>query len=129
MEISEHQTYSTRCPFLKSSWNDGDYDGNLDYRETWIPGTRWEQDGDDLLKCADGEGIVRYTVKQIVPVKGYATRVFYTTTYVDPEGKGFGKNRLKIATATVFKRYVAAPSDYVINDNDFILPFEDAENA
>lgn len=91
------------------------YDGSGDNEFlSWKPGFEFE-----ARTCAElepypvfhGWGKVVYTVISYHKLpKPYPARVFYTRKFVDPDGKEFGKNGLKIKSVGNFKSMVKAKS-------------------
>lgn len=70
----------------------------------WTPGFRaaFSPPGDARPVC-DGYGEVIYTVVDyhILP-KPYPARVFYTRQFKDPDGKVFGKSKLRVTPVYTF---------------------------
>ena len=95
------EQYEVPFPFhLKDfpSWND---DGHT-MIQTFTPGIRMVQVGvDDVEAIADGMG------KMVLTVVRHRTRVFYTRQWVDPNGKHFGKSKLRVTTQAAFTRMVS----------------------
>lgn len=76
----------------------------------WRPGTRVEYGGDgdpsynDEEWQADGMGHMLITEYQTVKVPGYVERTFYSRAWRDPDGREFGKKKLRITATPAFKR-------------------------
>lgn len=105
-EFAAGQEFRNKYPFIRDTY--GEYDGE-DFVEvaTWRPGCRYEACGyygDDSEAVADGDGCQILTVVSVHKPGSYPARVFYTVTWVDPEGRPFGKGKLHIATIEKFRR-------------------------
>lgn len=84
--------------------SDGSYAG-YDVEDTWVPGTRREMaDMERVDLTADGLGTMTLTVVSVHKPGKYPTRVFYTRRFTDPDGKTFGKGRLRITTKSAFNQ-------------------------
>lgn len=72
--------------------------------ETWRPGTRFEDTtGQGDVECyADGMGRMLVTVVSEHKPGKFPTRVFFTRQWEDPDGKRFGKSKLRISTRHAF---------------------------
>lgn len=96
--------FSVRYPFVREVITRFDEEG-YNEAETWNPGVRWEDAGpEDRGALADGEGWMRLLVVDVFKPGRFPTRVFYTRSFVDPDGREFGKGRLLIATLEKFRR-------------------------
>lgn len=107
-EITAGSVFEVVYPFVRETYSK--FDGE-DYIEapTWKPGCRYEeyQSGYqelDTKAVADGMGKQILTVVDVHKPGEYPTRVFYTTTWISPDGKAFGKGKLKMTTVSAFKR-------------------------
>lgn len=106
-------TLSAPYPFVREtvSLPDACEDGfgSIDV-ETWRPGTRVESKErrgpyyEDEFVCyaADGVGQMELSVVSVHRPGKYPTRVFFTRQWVDPDGKRFGKKKLRMTTVTAF---------------------------
>lgn len=96
MEIKAGNEYRVKFPFYRKKVL-GD--------TLWAPGCA-EQflEPDSWEKVADGEGELILTVVDVHKPASYPTRVFFTRSWVDPDGVAFSKNKLHIATLATFKR-------------------------
>lgn len=76
----------------------------------WRPGTRMESRGlrapyyeEEIIDClADGMGQIELTAISIHRPGKFPTRVFFTRHWIDPDGKRFGKNKLRMTTVNAF---------------------------
>lgn len=67
--------------------------------------TEYFYDNIDVKSVAHGMGFQIITVVSIHdPGRPYHPRVFFTVLWQDPDGKVFGKTRLRIATYQEFRR-------------------------
>lgn len=84
-----------------------DYDGSRSYEtDTWAPGVYTQMiPPDDCEWVADAIGHQVLTVVSThKPGPRYPTRVFYTRQWRDPDGKTFGKTKLRILSEPAFNR-------------------------
>jgi hypothetical protein len=73
---------------------------------TWKPGAELGADEYEEWCVADGVGEVVYNVIAVFKPGSFPTRVFYTRNWIDPDGKRFGKNKLRITTAHHFRTLI-----------------------
>ena len=94
-------------PFTKSDFET--YDGNGPVTvKTWRPGISMESTGyGDVDIWADSEGEMVLTVVATFKPGRFPTRVFYQRSFIDPDGRLFGKTRLLISTLEKFRRISA----------------------
>lgn len=104
MDITAGQEFRVKFPFVADVFSGHDVDGPYQ-EDTWRPGVRSiDVYPDDSEFVADAEGEMILTVVDIYKPGKYPERVFYTRSWVDPDGKEFGKGKLFIATTPTFKR-------------------------
>lgn len=104
--FEQGQVFKVECPFLRASREDYDFFELSDpnYRPvkvlSWKPGSQWGGDGyDESYPEAHGMGFVIYTVIDTHQLpKPYRARVFYLRSWIDPDGRAFGKKDVKITT-------------------------------
>ena len=105
-DIIIDKTYSIRYPFIKDSYFDFSCDDDKP-KIGWRPGVNYEkgdyQHGEFI---ADGEGLMLLKVISIHKPGKYPERVFYTKSWVSPDGVKFGKPGLKITTTSAFKNQI-----------------------
>lgn len=90
-------------PFVLSSHSEFDDGGGWEH-PNWRPGVEHRYvypDSDE--EVYHGEGFMVLTVVDVFKPKGWPTRVFYTRSWVDPQGRTFGKHGLKVTTQGHFK--------------------------
>lgn len=101
-------THHIKFPFVREKYS-GPLDGEIvDDVETWRPGTRrsFMQDDYDTDEWweADGEGfMVLEELGSFKPGK-YPERTFYVRSFTDPDGKQFGKAKVRVISSAAFKR-------------------------
>lgn len=98
-------------PFVRDTWADH-YDVADDVLvadpvQTWKPGTvasehSSSEDEADYGSIADGIGVQILTVVGVYKPGRYPTRVFYSRQWRDPDGKVFGKTKLRMTTVAAF---------------------------
>lgn len=72
---------------------------------SWRPGTRSVYVyPDDAEAVADGMGCIVLTEVSRHKPGRYPERVFYVRSWIDPDGRRFGKGALRMTTATAFER-------------------------
>lgn len=75
---------------------------------SWTPGVEFVNVyPDDSEAVCDGEGEMVLTVVDVHKPGRFPARVFFTRSWVTPDGKTFGKGALRITTAQAFKRRAA----------------------
>lgn len=93
-------------PFARSTYArfDGDEDGfGTTEVPTWKVGVRHADKGEgDVESLADGLGRCVLTVISVHKPGKYPVRVFFTRTWVSPDGKAFGKGTCRVTTAAAF---------------------------
>lgn len=93
-------------PFVRESITLDDEDGSQ-VRESWRPGCVHEFEENRRSSWAHGVGLmILFVVSKFKPGK-YPERVFYTRQWRDPDGKTFGKAKLRITTTTNFRSLCA----------------------
>lgn len=92
-------------PFARCTVELWDGENGTTIFDSWKPGTRPVPCGpDDSEDVADGMGWMNLQeVSRHKPGK-YPERVFYVRTFTDPDGRTFGKTKLRMTTAQNFKR-------------------------
>jgi hypothetical protein len=101
-EIVEGAVYEVPYPFVKYDYEN--YDGQK--IPSWKPGTEMECSQYSEREVADSVG------KQILVVVGvhkpgrYPARVFYTRKWIDPDGKEYGRKKLRVKTLGTFKQLI-----------------------
>lgn len=94
-------------PFSRDTYTsvDADFDGVTTAEvPTWKVGPKNEYVyPDDTESVADAMGECVITVVSVHQPGRYPTRVFYTRTWVTPEGKAFGKTKLRVIAASAFR--------------------------
>ena len=72
---------------------------------SWTPGTRYKPAGpEDYEEVADGVGKQILTVVSVHKPGRYPERTFYTQQWEDPDGKRFGKGKLRMTTTPTFRK-------------------------
>lgn len=95
-------------PFVRTTytpWNPDDLPtaGPPLVVDSWRPGTETlDAYGWDALTVADGIGQIELTVVGRYTPPGYRERVFFTRQWIDPDGRRFGKRKLRVAGAVAF---------------------------
>lgn len=106
MSIIIDKTYSIRYPFVKDSYFDFSCEEDT-LKIGWRPGVNCRKDDDYHGEFyAEGEGLMLLTVVSIHKPGKYPERVFYTKSWVSPDGVKFGKPGLKITTFAAFKNQI-----------------------
>ena len=110
MDIGE--TVSVPYPFIREEYHAIEEDGSC-LVPCWRPGVRQNQRavyyGNDYDFEADGEGRQLLTLISRHKPGKYPERAFYTQTWVDPDGKPFGKRKLRMTT---WRRFVGLTHGY-----------------
>ena len=99
------KAYEVRYPFVRCTFTNFDEDGPFD-DEGWRPGFEFSanksEEGAD--PAADKWGKVFYSVIDVHKPGKFPTRVFYTRSWEDPDGRRFGKGTLRMVTLEKFNR-------------------------
>jgi len=92
-----------RCPYPFKREDVTLYSASGPYEKmSWVPGVYETGEYGHLI--ADGTGELILDVVSIHKPGKYPERVFYVRTWKDPDGKVFGKGKLRITTMAAFKR-------------------------
>lgn len=103
-KIKEGDVFVVEYPFIRVNISLMTEDGFYE-TESWKPGTNEEfVYPDDSEAVADGIGKMILSVVDVHKPGKFPERVFFTRKWVDPDGKEFGKNLLKIMVTPAFKR-------------------------
>lgn len=105
------QVFNVQYPFVRTTWErlDGDDESGFTTTEMpgWKPGVRYTQVGPegDTRTHMDAFGVMMLTVVSVHKPGKYPTRVFYTRTWINPEGVAFGKGKLRVTSQSAFTGY------------------------
>lgn len=98
-------------PFVIEEYDEIDEDGHCSRGLSWRPGTKFVIQGIDEIfgettrGIAEGMGHMLITPIKRVELPGhYHTRIFYIRQWRDPDGRIFGKTKLRVTTQQGFKR-------------------------
>ncbi|WP_020475018.1 hypothetical protein [Zavarzinella formosa] len=85
------------------------FDGEGTYKTlSWRPGVRHELMGyGDPVAVADGVGSQIVTVVSVHKPGKFPERIFFIRHWKNPEGKMFGKSKLRMKTTPAFRKLVA----------------------
>lgn len=120
MSDTSNTTHKVKFPFIRHEYS-GPIDGEfVDGVKTWKPGTRCEH-GDyqysDEQWVADGEGLMVLEVLGAFKPGRYPERTFYLRSFIDPDGRQFGKEKVRVMASSAFKRMARGyRHQYVMND-------------
>lgn len=119
--IESGKEYRAKFPFLRTTYekmpDDIDGVGLPVDMPTWRPGVENCCDQYSSWDEAHGDGEVIYSVVATFKPGKYPGRVFYLRNWVDPDGKRFGKNNLRITTAQNFRELLKGwRHDYDLTD-------------
>lgn len=109
MQPEAGAVYERPYPFVRDVrevfYVDSEGGNATDEVPTWKPGVRFEYvQPDGTESFADALGRVVLTVVSVHKPGRFPTRVFFTRTWIDPEGKAFGKTKCRMTTVPAFKR-------------------------
>lgn len=97
-------------PFVRDTYNALDPDTFISVpTPTWKPGVRHEytsHEGDSEA-FADGVGQQVIRVVSIHKPGKYPERVFFVRQWIDPDGRTFGKPKLRVKIRSAFRRLIA----------------------
>lgn len=104
--LSVGQRFEVPYPFIRETFSEWDEEGEQEV-PTWKPGTRYELVyPDDSRAVADGLGTCVLTVVSLHKPGKYPSRVFFTRTWVSPEGKAFGKTCCRVVVESAFRSLI-----------------------
>lgn len=74
--------------------------------KSWRPGVRHEPTApDDFEAIWDGEGLELRRIVAVVPLDVGGTRILYRRSFRRPDGKEFGKPRVRMTTPSAFSAW------------------------
>lgn len=127
MILQKGEEYRVSCPFVRAVYTYYDEGGSYS-SITWRPGIVFEcagPHGDDSYPVAHGVGTVVYRIVDIHKLPHpYPARAFYVRTWIDPDGRSFGKTSLRISTADALRRRIqgfrvpGCDDEYLVQDID-----------
>lgn len=104
------KTYRVAYPFVRAEVELPEFDGEQVILSTvigWRPGCLADKEevlyGSTVL-AADAGGEMLLTVVSIHKPGKFQERVFFTRAWRDPDGKTFGKGKLRITTTGAFRK-------------------------
>lgn len=105
--MADTSSYRVKFPFIQDEYS-GPKDGEfVEGVKSWRPGTRCEH-GDyeysDEQWVADGEGHMVLEVLGTFKPGRFPERTFYLRRFIDPAGRQFGKEKVRVIASTAFKR-------------------------
>lgn len=102
--IKPGDSFKISYPFVLTSHMDWDEEGGWE-APSWKPGVEFVNvppDGGTETRY-HGDGFMVLTVVDTFKPTGWPTRVFYTRQWIDPQGRTFGKNGLRVTTLGHFR--------------------------
>lgn len=102
---------------VRATYDDGDPEGGV--RESWKPGVEWVGVYPDSERAeADAMGSIALTVVSVHKPGRYPERVFYVQRWVAPNGRVFGKPKLRVTTTAAFLRRSRGYryADYIVRE-------------
>lgn len=99
--IEPGTAFRVQFPFFLTVGTAVDENGPYDF-PSWRPGSEPDEDGAHY----HGEGFMVLTVVSVHKPGKYPPRVFYTRKWIDPQGKEFGKDNLRVTSQGNFRRLV-----------------------
>lgn len=103
--IEAGQEHRIKFPFVRTTYDamPEELGAIPTERPTWRPGVEDHCNQYDSWSEAGGDGEVVYSVVATFKPGKYPARVFYLRNWIDPDGKRFGKNNLRITTTQHFR--------------------------
>lgn len=98
------ETHVVPYPFVRETYTA--FDGEGEYQDpSWRPGAQADLDyGGNAVWAADAMGEMILQVVGRFKPDGYPERTFFVRLWRDPQGKEFGKNKLRVTTTAAFTR-------------------------
>lgn len=109
-EAEPSKIHEVHYPFVIDEYDAIDDEGHSSRGLSWRPGTKYisgycEVFGETARNVAEGMGHMLITpIKRVEFPGNYHTRIFYIRQWRDPDGKVFGKTKLRVTTQQGFKR-------------------------
>jgi hypothetical protein len=103
------EVFKAPCPFLRAMRYETDWD-TFEQKEilSWKPGLKWENEfTGESFATAHGMGECVWTIVDTHKLPApYKTRVFFIRTWIDPDGRSFGKKDLKVLAAHTLRHRI-----------------------
>lgn len=97
-------------PFIHTTYEKlpEDWEGMPVTTPTWRPGVEHENTPPygDTRTYADAMGEVVFQVIGVFKPGSFPTRIFFTRQWIDPDGKNFGKGKLRVTTQQHFRTLI-----------------------
>lgn len=109
MTLNVGARFEIPYPFIRATYQsvDGNEQDGWDVQDvpTWKPSVRNEDESGEgyVTAFADAIGVMVLTVVSMHRPGRFPLRVFFTRTWISPDGKPFGKNRCRMTTAPAFR--------------------------
>ena len=111
------QLYRVPYPFCWDTYTEYEFDGentSSTEMDTWRPGIRWVEgshsnpydDGTGQDAVADGMGFMLADIVSVHKPGRFPERIFFVRTWQTPDGKIFGKTKLRITTTHAFRQLI-----------------------
>jgi hypothetical protein len=113
------QEFRAPYPFCRTTYDVlPDDDGEPVEQPTWKPGVEWDTNNfGDSEAGADAVGEVVFTVIAVFKPGSYPPRVFFLRNWIDPDGRRFGRNNLRMTTQQNFRKLIKGyRHDYEISE-------------
>jgi hypothetical protein len=104
MKYESGMTFEFPYPFVRDEYSAGDGEGGWATYVGWRPGIQQVPIWDDVKLVAHGMGSQILTVVGTYKPGKFPERVFFTRNWRDPQGRVFGKDKLRILSAGAFTR-------------------------
>lgn len=103
--MTPSESYEVPYPFFQTTYQGWDEDGGYE-APCWRPGCQADDDGyGRTVWAADAMGqMILEVVGRFKPNGPYPERTFFVRRWRDPEGREFGKGKLRITTSKAFMR-------------------------
>lgn len=113
--LADGQTWRKPAMFVTDDYSAYDAIKGDHVVKTWRPGVRMVQVGpEDYDADCDGEG---YEVREIAAVvtvsRETSRRVLYRRSWLDPDGRAFGKRKMRMTTASAFASWVRGSNGHL----------------
>lgn len=115
------QEFRAPYPFCRTTYDAlPDFEGEPVEQPTWKPGVEWDVNNyGDSEAGADAVGEVVFTVIAVFKPGSFPPRVFFLRNWVDPDGKRFGRNNLRMTTQQNFRKLIKGyRHDYELSEGE-----------
>jgi hypothetical protein len=108
MAMDDRKLLEVPFPFVREEYS-GPKDGEFFEGESWRPGVRFETRDSGYMYDPDSVAVADSLGKMVLEVVSthkpgrFPERTFYLRSFIDPDGRAFGKPKLRVTTSAAFR--------------------------